>query len=119
MNRLTPQLWLLVALAVLAGAARAGVLPEDRTDALYHYYNGDNVEIDGPSLLVRKNIKETVSFFGNSQTNKCPRLSSTNFNCGSSQYRSRGLVLLGSSFSIRTNLPRRGIFTPWRNREIA
>ncbi len=65
MNRLTPQLWSLVALAVLAGAARAGVLPEDRTDALYHYYNGDNVEIDGPSLLVRKNIKETVSFFGN------------------------------------------------------
>ncbi len=65
MSRLTPQLWLLVALAVLAGAARAGVLPEDRTDALYHYYNGDNVEIDGPSLLVRKNIKETVSFFGN------------------------------------------------------
>ncbi len=65
MSRLTPQLWLLVALAVSAGAARAGVLPEDRTDALYHYYNGDNVEIDGPSLLVRKNIKETVSFFGN------------------------------------------------------
>ena len=65
MNRLTPQLWSLVALAVLAGAARAGVLPEDRTDALYHYYNGDNVEIDGPSLLIRKNIKETVSFFGN------------------------------------------------------
>lgn len=65
MSRLTPQLWLFVALAVLAGAARAGVLPEDRTDALYHYYNGDNVEIDGPSLLIRKNIKETVSFFGN------------------------------------------------------
>lgn len=65
MSRLTPQLWLFVALAVLAAAARAGVLPEDRTDALYHYYNGDNVEIDGPSLLIRKNIKETVSFFGN------------------------------------------------------
>ncbi len=45
--------------------AAAGVLPEERADVLYHYYNGDNVQIDGPSILVRKNLKQTFSFFGN------------------------------------------------------
>ncbi|MFQ5636224.1 MAG: hypothetical protein ACE5G3_12955, partial [Gammaproteobacteria bacterium] len=53
-----------IALVVL-GAAHAAVLPEDRADTLYHYYDGDNVTIDGPSLLVRKNIRETVSLYGN------------------------------------------------------
>lgn len=55
----------LLAIALLGGAAHAAVLPEDRADTLYHYYSGDNVTIDGPSLLLRKNIKETVSLFGN------------------------------------------------------
>lgn len=50
---------------MLVGAAQAAVLPEDRADTLYHYYSGDNVTIDGPSILLRKNIKETVSLFGN------------------------------------------------------
>jgi hypothetical protein len=54
-----------VALVLLAGASQAAVLPEDRADTLYHYYSGDNVTIDGPSILLRKNIKETVSLFGN------------------------------------------------------
>lgn len=39
----------------------AGVLPEERADALYHYYDGGGIEIDGPSLLVRKSIGEKVS----------------------------------------------------------
>jgi len=58
------SLWL-AALLLLAGSVQAAVLPEDRADTLYHYYSGDNVTIDGPSLLVRKNIKETVSLYGN------------------------------------------------------
>ena len=52
-------------LALSLQLAWAGVLPEERADALYHYYNGDNVEIDGPSILVRKNFKQKVSVFGN------------------------------------------------------
>ncbi len=36
----------------------AGVLPEDRADLMYHYYDGGGVEIDGPSLLVRKKFAE-------------------------------------------------------------
>lgn len=36
----------------------AGVLAEDRADVMYHYYDGGGVQIDGPSLLVRKKFKE-------------------------------------------------------------
>ncbi len=50
---------------LLASPLSAGVLPEDRADALYHYYDGGGIEIDGPSILVRKSIKDTVSVYGN------------------------------------------------------
>ncbi len=43
----------------------AGVLPEDRADALYHFYDGGGVQIDGPSILVRKQVGRSVSFVGN------------------------------------------------------
>ena len=48
-----------IALPVLLPfAAVAGVLPDDRADLMYHYYDGGGVTIDGPSLLVRKNFAE-------------------------------------------------------------
>ena len=46
-------------------AAHAGVLPEDRADILYHLYDGGGVEIDGPSLLVRKKAGKNLSVVGN------------------------------------------------------
>ena len=58
------------ALAVFAalGFAKPGsaaVLPEDRVDLLYHSYDGDDIKIDGPSILVRKKIGENFSVSGN------------------------------------------------------
>lgn len=50
---------------MFAQSAMAGVLPEDRADLLYHRYEGGGVEIDGPSLLVRKKVGNSVSFVGN------------------------------------------------------
>jgi hypothetical protein len=56
----------LAALLLLAsGAGVPGVLPEDRTDILYHLYDGGGVEIDGPSVLVRKQVAKNVSVVGN------------------------------------------------------
>lgn len=49
------------ALGALASAAQAIVLPENRSDALYHYYDGGGVTVSGPALLVRKNIGDAVS----------------------------------------------------------
>lgn len=51
-------------LVLVSPVALGGVLPEERADALYHYYDGGGVQIDGPSLLVRKNVGEKVSVSG-------------------------------------------------------
>ena len=57
---------LTILIALLAvGSAQAGVLPDDRTDVLYHLYDGGGVEIDGPSILVRKKVGKNVSVVGN------------------------------------------------------
>ncbi len=58
--------WLAVLLLCLCCApARAGVLLDDRADAMYHYYNGGGVKVDGPSVLVLKKIGESVALNGN------------------------------------------------------
>lgn len=57
---------LIIAASLLAfGVAHAGVLPDDRADALYHFYDGGGVTIDGPSILVRKKAGKSLSFVGN------------------------------------------------------
>jgi hypothetical protein len=50
---------------LLSSGVTAGVLPEDRSDILYHLYEGGGVRIDGPSVLVRKQIGSNVSVVGN------------------------------------------------------
>ena len=56
---------LLVATLMVFDIAHSGVLPEDRADVLYHLYDGGGVEIDGPSILVRKQVGKSLSFVGN------------------------------------------------------
>ena len=48
-------------LIVICGEVFAAVLPEDRADLLYHAYDGGDVEVDGPSLLVQKSLGNSVS----------------------------------------------------------
>jgi hypothetical protein len=48
-----------------ATASQAAVLPDDRADVLYHSYDGGGVQIDGPSLLVRKKFAEKYSASAN------------------------------------------------------
>ncbi len=52
-------------LLIFGGVAHASVLPEDRADMLYHLYTGGGVDIDGPSVLVRKQVGKSTSFVGN------------------------------------------------------
>ncbi len=63
---------LLLTLLLLVGAVtmlplttKAGVLPEDRADVLYHRYEGGGVTIHGPSVLVRKKLAEKYSVSAN------------------------------------------------------
>ncbi len=65
MMTLSRHLSMIGALLLAFGAAEAGVLPDDRADVLYHLYKGDGVDIDGPSILVRKKVTNNVSVVGN------------------------------------------------------
>lgn len=49
----------------MAPALFAAVLPEERADVLYHRYEGGGLEVDGPSVLVRKNIADKYSISAN------------------------------------------------------
>ncbi|MDY0005648.1 MAG: DUF3570 domain-containing protein [Spongiibacteraceae bacterium] len=43
----------------------SAVLPDDRIDVLYHGYDGGGAQIDGPSVLVRKQFANKVSVYAN------------------------------------------------------
>ncbi len=51
-----------VVLLALCASGRAGVLPDDRADALYHRYEGGGIQIQGPSILLRKKVGDSLSF---------------------------------------------------------
>jgi hypothetical protein len=55
----------LLMLLACSPLAPAGVLPEDRADILVHDYSGGGITIQGPSVLIRKKIKDVVSIAGN------------------------------------------------------
>ncbi len=54
-----------LAAAALLGTAQAGVLPDERADLMWHRYSGGGVDVDGPSLLVRKNFLDQLSVTAN------------------------------------------------------
>lgn len=62
---MTRLLTIFLAALLLGAPALAGVLPDDRADILYHLYDGGGVEIDGPSVLVRKKAGKNLSVVGN------------------------------------------------------
>jgi len=53
--------WLAAAVFGLGAAGHADVLPEDRTDVLYHRYDGGGLTVQGPSVLVRKKFGDSFS----------------------------------------------------------
>lgn len=52
-------------LVVCAGRSHGAILPEDRSDVMYHGYNGGGLKVEGPSVLVRKAYKDKFSAWGN------------------------------------------------------
>lgn len=54
-----------IVLCLNASALYAAVLPDERTDLLYHSYDGGGVEVNGPSILVRKHTSNNSSIFYN------------------------------------------------------
>lgn len=52
-------------LLTFSSTSSAAVLPEDRSDVMYHGYEGGGLTVDGPSVLVRKGFKDKVSVWAN------------------------------------------------------
>ena len=91
----------LILTLLLAGAmqARAVVLPEERSDAMYHRYDGGGVTVDGPSILVRKNFKETLSVSANYYVDSVSSASIDVVTSGASAYgETRTEYSLGASY---------------------
>lgn len=78
----------LLCLLLLAGALPGWtvVLPEERSDAMYHRYDGGGVTVDGPSVLVRKNFKEALSVSGNYYVDNVSSASIDVITSGASEY---------------------------------
>jgi hypothetical protein len=53
------------ALFVLAAVGRAAVLPDDRSDLMWHDWSGGGVTVQGPSVLVRKSVTDSLSLAAN------------------------------------------------------
>ena len=51
----------LIFTALILNSANAAVLPEERADVLYHSYDGGGININGPAILVRKSVGDSVS----------------------------------------------------------
>jgi hypothetical protein len=62
--QLTRYIKVLAALCLVGTPAIADVLPDDRADVLYHNYDGGGITIQGPSVLVRKKVGDSLSFTG-------------------------------------------------------
>lgn len=52
-------------LVVWGTESHGAILPEDRSDVMYHGYEGGGLKVDGPSVLVRKAYKDKFSVWGN------------------------------------------------------
>jgi hypothetical protein len=51
----------LLVLCLCVTPALAGVLPDDRVDALYHRYQGGGITVQGPSVLIQKKITDNFA----------------------------------------------------------
>ena len=77
---------LVVLLLCVCLPSRAGVLPDDRADALYHSYDGGDVEITGPSVLILKKIGQNVALSGNYYVDSISSASIDVVTSGASKY---------------------------------
>jgi hypothetical protein len=53
---------IVLALCLAGTPVLADVLPDDRADVLYHDYDGGGITVQGPSVLIRKKVGDSLSF---------------------------------------------------------
>ncbi len=89
---------------IMIANANASVLPEDRSDIMYKSYSGDGVTIDGPSVLLRKQIGNHVSVSANYYVDTVSG-ASIDVRATASEYKEeRTETTLGSDFLLEKSL---------------
>jgi hypothetical protein len=88
-------------LALGVTSVYAGVLPEDRADALYHRFDGGDVTVDGPSILVRKKFGEQISASANYFVDMVTSASIDVQTSGASEYKEERTQISGSLDYLR------------------
>jgi hypothetical protein len=78
----------------------AAILPEERADILYHSYEGDQVTVDGPSLLARKSVSKYTSVYANYYTDSVSSASIDVRTSGSKYAEDRKEYSFGADFLI-------------------
>ena len=57
----TTPVYLVLLCLLISTTSYSAVLPEERADVLFHSYSGGGIDINGPALLVRKSVGDSVS----------------------------------------------------------
>jgi len=81
--------------------ARAATLSEDRADVMYHRYEGGGVTVDGPALLVRKSMADTVSLYANYYVDSVSSASIDVITTASAYKEKRTETTLGADYLFR------------------
>lgn len=90
--------------ALLAPAARAVDVPEDRAEALIHVYNGGGVRAIGPAVLVRKSLADKFSVTGSLYVDMVSNASIDVVTTASPYRETRTQVGLGLDHAVRDAL---------------
>jgi hypothetical protein len=87
----------------------AAVLEDERLEAMYHYYDGDNTRVDGPAVLVRKNFADKVSLVGSYYADTISSASIDVVTLASPYTEKRDEVGIGVEYLHRSTLLRFGV----------
>jgi hypothetical protein len=108
--RLAPGLAPALAPGVVAQQATAATLPEDRSEAVYHYYDGGGVKAQGPALLVRKSIADRVSLSAGYYVDAVSNASIDVVTTASPFKETRTAYDLGADWLVRDTLVSAGVY---------
>lgn len=86
------------------GHARAADLPEDRAEAMLHAFSGGGVHANGPALLVRKRLADTVSLSGSLNVDMVSNASVDVVTSASPYRERRNEYALGVDYAVRDTL---------------
>lgn len=109
----TARRWLkgLVGGVAATQAATAATLGEDRSELIYHVYDGGGVKATGPALLVRKNIAERVSLAGSYYVDAVSNASIDVVTTASPYKETRTAYDLNVGWLVRDTIVSAGVYT--------